>query len=271
MRRVAYLFPWLFFLCAVSYAQFIPSGFPPGTFLGRGALDGASSGGSCNPPLLSCVTVPSGLTFWMPLDTSTTSGATTNDLSGNAINGTLTNSPSLVTAQIQQGVSLNGTNQYVQLPNSSHLVMDGSSGAFSATAWFKINSVADAMIFDNNIIFAECMGIRVNRSGNGLFNFVNGLIVNSVTTVASVVGVPSHIAVTWDGTTSKIYINGSLDNSGAATGATCGQQAFAIGADTGNNSNFFPGWIDDVRAYANRAITAGEVTSIYNAGVAGNP
>jgi hypothetical protein len=40
----------------------------------------ASSGGSCNPPLLSCVTVPSGLVGWWPLDTSTTSAPTTNDL-----------------------------------------------------------------------------------------------------------------------------------------------------------------------------------------------
>jgi hypothetical protein len=235
----------------------------------------SGGGGSCNPPLLSCVTVPSGLSLWYPLDTSTTSGSTTNDLSGNAVNGTLMNSPSIVTAQIQQGVSLNGTNQYVQLPSTAHFIADGSSGAYSITAWFNINSVTDAMIIDNDIMGGECVAVRPNRSGSGVFNFINGSGNNlgSATTVTSVVGTWTFIAVTWDATTSRIYINGSgtPDASGASSGATCGQTAFAIGADPANSSNFFPGKIDDVRGYGGRAITGAEVTNIYNAGHAGNP
>lgn len=44
MRRLAFLFPWLFFFCAVASAQFIPPGFPPGTFNSRAPLD--ASGGT---------------------------------------------------------------------------------------------------------------------------------------------------------------------------------------------------------------------------------
>lgn len=46
MRRLAFIFPWLFFVWAVAaYAQFTPVGFPPGTFSNRGALDATPPSG----------------------------------------------------------------------------------------------------------------------------------------------------------------------------------------------------------------------------------
>jgi hypothetical protein len=123
------------------------------------ALAGFPSKGShvvssrtCNPPLLSCVDVSSGLVFWMPFDTSTTSGATTNDLTATPANGTLTGTGNSIGAgQIQQALVNNGTNPYVSIGNVSKLNFANGNGGtpFSLSAWIyrEIDSGANMIVF----------------------------------------------------------------------------------------------------------------------------
>ena len=244
------------------------AGFP--TLMGVG-VPPVSGGGSCNPPLLSCVTVPSGLTFWMPLDTSTTSGSTTNDLSGNGNNGTLVASPSLVTGQIQQAVSLNGSSQYVTIPSNASMP---SNGSFSITAWVNPASTADGEVMDNDVGGGECIELRQSRSGSGFFNFIinpgSPTVIASTITVASRVGLWTFLAATYDGTTITLYVNGSSQASASSSASSCGQQPFTIGNDPANSGPFYAGKIDDVRTYSS-ALSPTDITSIYNSGLAGKP
>jgi hypothetical protein len=82
-----------------------------------------------------------------------------------------------------------------------------------------------------------------------------------------------HFAYTFDDASKQqaIYLNGSQVASGVAN-KTIGYdtQPLLLGRDTeyGNPNYFFPGRIDEAALY-NRALSAGEIASIYNAGLGG--
>ena len=70
----------------------------------------------------------------------------------------------------------------------------------------------------------------------------------------------SHLAMTWDGTTERLYVNGTQVATTALTGtAATSSGALRIG---GNNvwGEWFAGAIDEVRVY-NRAISAAEIAA----------
>lgn len=237
----------------------------------------SSGGGGCNPPLLSCVTVPSGLTLWLPLDDSTTSGVTSTDLSGNSFNGTQVGLPTSVTGQIQQGRGLNGSTQYID-ETANSVSLPGGAVAFSIVTWFNPASAVDGVLVTNNTAGVERWELRYDRASSGKLNgVVGGTILSSVTTAASMVGNWNFSVLTGDGVagagaaTLKLYVGCS--GTPEATGMYSNQAVtgnWAIGTDVTNGGPFFNGSMDDPRIY-NRAITGAEVTSICNAGIAGNP
>jgi hypothetical protein len=70
----------------------------------------------------------------------------------------------------------------------------------------------------------------------------------------------SHLAMTWDGATVRLYVNGSQVSTAAVTGtAFASTGPLRIG---GNNvwSEWFEGVIDDVRVYS-RALSAAEIVA----------
>jgi hypothetical protein len=83
----------------------------------------------------------------------------------------------------------------------------------------------------------------------------------------------THVALTYDGSTLAIYINGSLANTAAVSGTLveCGscnssQRSFTIG---GRDDGFdFTGLIDEVEVF-NTTVSATDISNIYNAGTTG--
>ena len=79
----------------------------------------------------------------------------------------------------------------------------------------------------------------------------------------------THVAVTWDGSGTRIYMNGSevlnQGNVGAPVGFTSGMLSIA-GSD--NGLDLFQGDLDEIRIY-NRALTAAEVTTLSSGGSVG--
>jgi hypothetical protein len=73
-----------------------------------------------------------------------------------------------------------------------------------------------------------------------------------------------HTAMTYDGTTMKVYLNGALNGSTQFSG-TIEQSTQSLRLGQGIGNEYFPGKIDDVRIY-NRALSATEVKQLYNAG-----
>ncbi|HEY8313544.1 MAG TPA: LamG-like jellyroll fold domain-containing protein [Candidatus Baltobacteraceae bacterium] len=81
-----------------------------------------------------------------------------------------------------------------------------------------------------------------------------------------------HIVSTFDGSTARLYLNGSLVASRTKAGSLTGYvrgYGLAIGDDAGLSDPAFKGTIDDVAVYANQALTAAQVTSHYAAATSG--
>jgi Concanavalin A-like lectin/glucanases superfamily len=88
-------------------------------------------------------------------------------------------------------------------------------------------------------------------------------------TTALTVNAWSHLALTWDGTIMRLYVNGTQVATRSRTGTLQGTSAGAGTVRIGNNVPYgerFIGQIDEVRIY-NRALSAAEVTTDMNAPV----
>jgi hypothetical protein len=231
------------------------------------------------PPLV--ITVPSGLVTYFPLNTINQ----TIDIIGGH-NGTLagTNTPTGLTGQIAQGLQFNSdgsaTTSYMTFGS-----FQGPQTGASISAWINVPS------FPNFGRIIEAGDAATNRylrlyvGTNGSFagelcqdpsNFVGR------TTNASVVGTGAwhHVVMTWSGGTTdaaiKLYYdNAQVDTFNGGAGTFTAPSSASVPWALGNSGSLVAadnlvGSEDDVRLY-NRALSAGEITSIFNAGTAGNP
>src|SRR3990167_8307062 len=77
----------------------------------------------------------SGLVGYWSFDGKDMAGVTAYDRSGNANNGTLTNGPVRAIGKIGQGLSFDGTDDYVSIPHNANFESDPISYSF----WVKPN------------------------------------------------------------------------------------------------------------------------------------
>jgi len=80
-----------------------------------------------------------------------------------------------------------------------------------------------------------------------------------------------HVAMTYDGSVFKLYVNGALDAQHAASGTivvTTEPVRIGGGADGGCAPYYFNGILDEAAIY-NRALSSNEIAAIYMAGSAG--
>jgi D-aminopeptidase len=76
----------------------------------------------------------------------------------------------------------------------------------------------------------------------------------------------THLAMTYDGTMQRFYVNGVEVGTHAQTGSMAvGDEPLRIGGDATFAGEFFKGLIDEVKVY-NRALTAAEINADMNAG-----
>jgi len=201
------------------------------------------------------------------------SGTTWTDLSGNGNTGTLTNGPTYSSAD-GGSIVFDGTNDCVVVPYNSNL----NPSNVSISAWFKRTSV---------ISYSQFAGLPIsNTAWNSPyvsygFEFIGtssslALILGfspsafayttAPATASLAVGVWVNAVGTYDGSNSKIYINGSLITSNAETRTLRTVSGkFTLGKETESLSNYsFAGNISNTIVY-NRALTAAEVTQNFNA------
>jgi hypothetical protein len=187
------------------------------------------------------------------------------DLSANSNHGTLQNAPPWTGGPFGHCLSLNSTNQAVQIANApslnpsfitiaawcrstfsggaQYLVnknYDGSSVAYSLSL-FGSGGVTDGIAFYNGAWNSSGLG-GLDLRGDGLWHFVVG---------------------TYDGTTLRVYVDGILKSSNAVSGTlpTTNTQPVYIGAYV-NDSSYFPGQIDNVLILP-YAISAGQIRDLY--------
>ncbi len=171
-----------------------------------------------------------------------------------------------VSSQSNQYLNFDGTDDYVNVPNASALLV--GSTTMSMTGWF----------FDNNLNYGQgMMGFRTGTEcfymitlANGVVEarFINSSNVTSQPTVPANTIIPNvwqHFAFVYDGTHTYFYLNGNLVSSATASGTLAlGTTPFAIGRSIFSNLNFYyNGNIDEVSVW-NKALTQAEIQGIKN-------
>jgi hypothetical protein len=186
-----------------------------------------------------------------------------NDTSGNGNNGTLVNGPTFVAGHIGQAVSLNGTNQYVQIPRS---IQDSFTISFwvkttttagSGTQWWQGEGLVDGEV--PNVVNDFGVSLLGARAAFGVGN--PDTTIQSTSSVND--GAWHHVVATRNSATGAmvLYVDGAQQAS--TTGPTGTKNAppnLRIGS-LQTNLNFFAGQLDEVRLY-NVALSAAQVAAL---------
>lgn len=149
------------------------------------------------------------------------------------------------------------------------------NSARSVSFWIKINSWSTVGEF--SMVYSYGQSSSGNANGVGLlsqqvgyFGYANNHTYTSTNTIIHQLATWYHYVMTYDGTTSKIYRNGSLLSSQAKTWNTLNNSnIFKLGVGVGGEISF-NGAIDDLKIY-NYAVTDAEAMNLYTSNsLAGN-
>ena len=188
---------------------------------------------------------------------------TANDAKG-TYNGTLVNGATYSTGKISNGFSLDGVNDYVNISPSLGSTFSKPSSVHSYSAWIYPTSLAGYnWIIQNGL---NNSGTSMILNGANLCFFIQGGNNQTTSSATLTVNTWTMVTVVYNGAGSvSFYKNGVLSNSSSAswTETVAGTNTY-IGSYIGA-THFFDGKIDEVGAW-NRALTATEVTELYNAG-----
>ncbi|MCX6117436.1 MAG: LamG domain-containing protein, partial [Proteobacteria bacterium] len=195
-----------------------------------------------------------------------TSGTTVIDSSGNGMNGTYINSPTLsvaghITGDSNTAITLNGSTQYATVSHSSTAI----TGAMSAEAWYRSSNVAigEQQILskfpggDTNYYFGIYQSkVELAVTGNQYKQSTSTLSNNTL----------YHLVATYDLSNVRFYINGILDATVPLTVTPVSSGSLLnIARYSGGNSYVF-GTLDEVGLY-NYTLSPTQIANHYNAGI----
>ena len=189
------------------------------------------------------------------------SGTTVSDASGSGNTGTTANT-TWVAGKNGGALSFNGTSSRVTIPDATGLRL---TTAMTLEAWVDktgTNSGWRDVIYkgnDNYYLSANSTPNNVPAGGA----IIGGSYGEAYGTATLATNTWAHLALTYDGTTVRLYVNGTQVSSTPKTGSIAtSTNALTIGSDT-LYGQYFQGLIDDVRVY-NIALTAAQVQTDMN-------
>ena len=200
-----------------------------------------------------------------------TSGSTVTDASASGNTGTLGSGVTRSTAgRFGGALSFNGSST-VNIPDAPSLRL---TTTMTLEAWVNPSSVTSEwrdVVYkadDNYYLMATSANGGLPAGGASFGN--TSATTEAFGTSTLTANTWSHLAVTYDGATIRLYVNGTQVSTRAKTGSfTASSNPLQIGGNL-VYGQFFTGLIDEVRVY-NRALSATEIQSDMNAPVSGAP
>jgi hypothetical protein len=213
------------------------------------------------PPAATVPTDPgkNGLAAWWTFDGDFKDAAQTN-------HGTPKGDAKIVTDTARgQVLALDGTGDYVEVPNSPSLNITGNQ--LSLSAWVNLNSVATVQIIlakvaSDTTHVSPYFSYSLHALANGQPRFwiarTGGTSNRAGTAGMFTVGTWHHVAGVYDGAQLKLYFDGALVGTANAAGNLNGYDTVLRIGTNGALTEQLDGRLDDVRIY-NRALSDMEI------------
>jgi len=193
-------------------------------------------------------------------------GSIVADASGNGLAGALMNKPVWTSGWFGGGLSLNGTNDYVRIPNPGTL----SPQKLTLSLWVKPASFENAK---GSSLLANVgphersegyYGLSIDTAGKpvAMLNIGDGEgNAFSLKGPVLTVGQWSHLAMTYDNVTLRLYVDGVAAGQVPINRMRTTSPAPLMLGRRGDAAYFFNGILDDVQLYS-QALSAGEIAGL---------
>jgi hypothetical protein len=192
------------------------------------------------------------------------SGLLAIDSSGNSNAATLVNGVARTTGKHGGGLTFDGVNDYLTVPNSPPLDISGTGLTLSMWINPQAPSGGDSVVlgkFWNTTMTSPYYQYGLELAGGTVPVFFVGTTGGPITaSMGSALPLNqwNHLAVVFNGSQVQYYLNGALITTVSLPATiTVRGNPFQLGADN-NTQQFFKGSLDEVRVY-NRALTALEI------------
>jgi hypothetical protein len=183
-----------------------------------------------------------------------TSGTTANDSTGNNHAGTVFGATWSTSGKMDGALDFDGVNDYVSAP----FIVNPYKEFFTATAWVKLASGTVQLILQQDGTNGRHW---LYRSSSGkLGTYLSGTALETTGTI--LVGAWTFVAVTYDTSTVKLFLNGTLAASSTRTLDSASGSMLIGKSKTGQYRN---GLIDNMRIY-DRRLTENEILDMYRLG-----
>lgn len=185
---------------------------------------------------------------------------------GTYTGGVTLGQPSLVRSDPNLAIAGDGRSGYVNVPD--HATLDLGNGPMSIICFARLNTIATPQSFADKGSGAYIW--RTDALGREIFRR-NGFTTLCTATSAITPGTTNFHAVTYDGTTVKLWRN-AVDVSGATTAATLTDTAGALilGAADNGTVNWIDGFLDEVAIF-NTVLSAADIAALYAAALGSLP
>ena len=198
---------------------------------------------------------PSGLVAAFGFDAG--SGTVIADQSGAGNNGTAANTTWAASGKYGKALQFNSTNSLVTVPDAASLHL---TTGMTLEAWVNPSTVnanwRDVIYKGNDNYYLEATSSNASKPDAGLI--AGGSYGDAYGTAALPANTWTYLAETYDGSTLRLYVNGTQVGSVAHTGSIAtSTNPLQIGGDSIYGQHFV-GLIDEVRVY-NTALTAAQI------------
>ncbi|MBX7054992.1 MAG: FG-GAP-like repeat-containing protein [Pyrinomonadaceae bacterium] len=184
-------------------------------------------------------------------------------------NAVLFGDTTFVAGRVGQAFNFDGSGDYAQVATTSSLPVGASPR--TVELWFKTSVDLTSQTESGLMQYGSAgggnmFGLITSANAPGKLYFY-GHSADLAGTTTLLPNTWYHGAVTYDGTTIKLYVNGQLENQ-AAIGLNTVLESYGLVIGHRAGGSFWTGQIDEPAIY-DRELSASEIAAIYNAGSAG--